>query len=366
MASMRWGLAAAACAAAFVLFAGPAGAASRVEVIAQLDAPSLTQAVTSSRALKPSVRRQRLDVHSPPGTGYLAQVAREQDALARRIHDAIPGARVRWRYRITLNGLAVVVPAGRVSALRRVPGIGRVTRSVDYGASETASLAAVRASFLWGSDFSTAGNGVKIGIIDDGIDASHPYFSGQGFTMPAGYPLGQKAYTSPKVIVARAFAPAGLADKYARLPYDQNRSTHAMHVSGIAAGDFGTRMNASTTLSGVAPRAYIGNYKVLSTPDPGGGLNGNSPEIIAGIEAAVADGMDVINLSLGEREIEPGRDLVAKALDAAAEAGVVPVAAAGNDYGDFGRGSVLSPSSAAQAISVASAYPRSGDRRRSS
>ena len=352
---MRWGLAVVACAAAFVLCAGPASAASRVEVIAELDAPSLSQAVTTSRALRASVRRERLDVRGPLGAGYLAQVGRRQDAVARRIRAAIPGAHIRWRYRITLNGLAIALPAAKVAALGRVAGVARVTRSVEYGSSEASNLAAVKASFLWGSDFSTAGNGVKIGIVDDGIDASHPYFSGQGFTMPPGYPLGQRGYTSPKVIVARAFAPAGLTDKYARRPYDLSRSVHAMHVAGIAAGDFGTRMNASTTLSGVAPRAYIGNYKVLSTPDPGGGLNGNSPELIAGIEAAVADGMDVINLSLGEREIDPRRDLVAKALDAAADAGVVPVAAAGNDFADFGHGSVLSPSTASNAIAVAAA-----------
>jgi subtilisin family serine protease len=360
MTAMRWGLAAAACAAAIVVFAGPASAAARVEVIAELDAPSLSQAVTSSRALRPTVRRERLDVHGPLGTGYLAQLGLDQRAVARRIKAAIPAARIRWHYRITLNALAVTLPERKVDALRHVAGISHVACSVGYGSSETASLAAVKASFLWGSDFSTAGNGIKIGIIDDGIDASHPYFSGQGFTMPAGFPLGQKAYTSPKVIVARAFAPAGLTNTDARRPYDVARSTHAMHVAGIAAGDFGTRASASTTLSGAAPRAYIGNYKVLSTPDPGGGLNGNSPEIVAGIEAAVADGMDVINLSLGEREIEPKRDLVAKALDAAAEAGVVPVSAAGNDFDDLGRGSSLSPSTAAQAISVASADVNDG------
>ena len=47
--------------------------------------------------------------------------------------------------------------------------------------------------------------------------------------------------------------------------------------------------------------------------------------------------MDVINLSLGEPEIEPSRDIVAQALDAAAKAGVVPVVAAGNDYDELGR-----------------------------
>jgi hypothetical protein len=61
----------------------------------------------------------------------------------------------------------------------------------------------------------------------------------------------------------------------------------------------------------------------------------------------------VINLSLGEPEIEPKRDLVVQAIDAAAAAGVVPVVAAGNDFGDFGYGSVSSPGSAPAAITVA-------------
>src|SRR5206468_4786116 len=83
------------------------------------------------------------------------------------------------------------------------------------------------------------------------------------------------------------------------------------------------------------------------------GLNGNAPEIAAGVEAAVKDGMDVINLSLGEAEIEPSRDLVVAAINAAADAGVVPVVAAGNDFEDFGRGSVDSPGSATKAITAA-------------
>ena len=63
--------------------------------------------------------------------------------------------------------------------------------------------------------------------------------------------------------------------------------------------------------------------------------------------------MDVINLSLGEAEIEPSRDLVVAAINAAADAGVVPVIAAGNDFDDFGHGSISSPGSAAKAITAA-------------
>ena len=135
-------------------------------------------------------------------------------------------------------------------------------------------------------------------------------------------------------------------------------SGHATHVAGIAAGNAGTTATGSTTVSGVAPRAYIGNYKALSVPTPGVGLDGNAAEIVAAIEAAVKDGMDVINLSIGEPEVEPSRDLVARALDAAAAAGVVPVVAAGNDFDDFGRGSLSSPGTSDRAITVARSRAR--------
>ena len=201
----------------------------------------------------------------------------------------------------------------------------------------------MKAPLIWGPDLSTAGQGVKIGIIDDGIDQSHPYFSAQGFVAPAGYPRGQKAYTTGKVIVARSFWPPSLKTAAAREPFETGLSSHGTHVAGIAAGDYGDAHPAGVSLSGIAPRAYLGNYKVYSRPDLDEGLNGNAPEVVAGIEAAVADGMDVINLSLGEVEIDPRRDVVARALDAAADAGVVPVAAAGNDFADFGHGSIISP-----------------------
>ena len=193
---------------------------------------------------------------------------------------------------------------------------------------------------------------MKIGIIDDGIDRTHPYFNPKGYRMPRGFPKGQKRFTTAKVIVARAFAPRTPNWRYAGRPFDPLNSEHATHVAGIAAGNYRTRAGR-TRISGVAPKAYLGNYKVLTIPTPGFGLNGNSPEIVAAIEAAVRDGMDVINLSLGEAEIEPSRDIVAAALDAAAAAGVVPVVAAGNSFGELGAGSIGSPATSDRAISVA-------------
>ncbi len=132
---------------------------------------------------------------------------------------------------------------------------------------------------------------------------------------------------------------------------------HGTHVAGIAAGNAGTNAGGRI-LSGVAPRAYLGNYKALTVPLPDGDPDGNSPEIVAAIEAAVADGMNVINLSIGEPEIPPSRDIVALALDAAADAGVVPVVAAGNEHSEFGRGSVWSPGTTAKAITVGAVTTR--------
>jgi subtilisin family serine protease len=352
---MRRGLLFAVVTAASALAVAPPALATggRIEVVAELAPPPLAQAVSKSRALRADVRRSRLDLRSPLSTGYLDDVAALQDTVARRIRRAIPDARIRWRYRVTFDGLAVTLRARDVRLLAAVRGVLRVHRSVAYGRRETANVVAVKVPFLWGADLSTAGNGIKIGIIDDGIDQTHPFFDGRGYPVPSGFPLGQRAYTTPKVIVARAFAPAGLKWKYARLPFDPEKSGHGTHVAGIAAGNYATRTATGLSLSGVAPRAYLGNYKVLSSPAPSGGVNGNSPELVAGIEAAVADGMDVINFSIGELEPDPRRDIVARALDSAADAGVVSVAAAGNDYADLGRGSVTSPGSAAKTITAA-------------
>ena len=127
------------------------------------------------------------------------------------------------------------------------------------------------------------------------------------------------------MIVARAFPPPERRGGTPSSP-STRRVGARTHVAGIAAGDYSPDAIASRgPLSGVAPRAYIGNYKVLTYPTENFGLNGNAPEIAAGVEAAVKDGMDVINLSLGEAEIDPARDLVVTAINAAADAGVVPV-----------------------------------------
>ena len=334
-----------AAAAAAVVLAGDGlgahGAGRLVEVVVTLKAPALS---AFGRSLQ-----------SASHADYLRRVDAAQSELARRVVAAVPGAQVRWRYRLVANGFAVVVPSGAVGELARIPGVAAVWPNVRYHSSRTLDgPSQIGADQLWGPTFATAGNGMKIAIIDDGLDATNPYFNPSGFQYPVGFPKGQTKYTTPKVIVQRTFAPSSPTWKYANTPFDPTESFHATHVAGIAAGDHGTAAG-NTLISGVAPNAYLGNYKALTIPTPSFGLDGNSAELAAAVEAAVADGMNVINMSLGEPEVEPSRDLLVTALEGAAAAGVVPVVAAGNDFTDFGYGSVSSPGNAPSAITVAAA-----------
>jgi subtilisin family serine protease len=328
-----------------------------VEVVVTLRTPALAQAAKQDRALAAvTMRASRVDLASPASLSYVQMLRREQDAVALRIEKAITGARIRWRFAITFDGLAVVVPRGSVARLARVAGVERVWPSVRFHSSLDRTPQLIGAPALWGPAFATAGQGMKIGVIDEGVDQTHPFLDPAGYTMPPGFPKGNASFTTAKVIAARAFPPPTPTWKYANLPFDPENSEHGTHVAGIAAGNRGTRavgFAGQPVISGIAPAAYIGNYKALTIPTPDFGLDGNAPEIAAAIEAAVADGMNVINLSLGEPEVEQSRDIVVRAIDGAADAGVVPVIAAGNDFAEFGTGSVGSPGSAPKAITAA-------------
>src|SRR6185437_2431854 len=133
---------------------------------------------------------------------------------------------------------------------------------------------------------------------------------------------------------------------------------HGTHVSGIAAGNAGTTAPAgpdhpkTANLTGVAPRAWIGSYRVFNIPSPLGD-EGDTPEIVRAFESAVADGMNVINFSGGGPQTDPANDAMMETVHNTVLAGVVPVIAAGNDRDDYGLGSVGSPGTAPDAITVA-------------
>ncbi|HSB39912.1 MAG TPA: S8 family serine peptidase [Gaiellaceae bacterium] len=327
----------------------------RVTVLVGLRLPPLAQRY--GPGLLAFGPRKKLDVASSASRAYLARLARAQAAAARAIRRAVPGARISYHYRTVLDALAVGLRYRDLPRLLRVRAVRKVYPSARYHLDMNKSPSVIRADTFWAST-GGRGQGVKIGVVDDGVDQSNPFFDATGFSYPPGFPKGGRKWTTPKVIVARAFPGPG-SGRQGHLALWRPGSFHGTHVAGIAAGDAGTVVGpgpdhpATSGLSGIAPRAQIGNYRVFNVPVPTGGLDAFTPEIVLAFEAAVNDGMDVINFSGGGPEIDPASDALVDALQNVAAAGVVPVISAGNDRDDFGLGSVGSPSNAPAAISVA-------------
>jgi minor extracellular serine protease Vpr len=330
--------------------AGPHG---RLTVLVGLRLPPLA---TYNRNLFSMAATARLNVRSSGSRLYLARLDRAQRAAAAELERAIPSARISYRYRVVMNGFAVSLPARKLPVLARLHAVTKLYPSVRYEQDTNRSPAVIGADTFWATT-GDRGDGVKIGIVDDGIDQSNPYFNPAGFTYPATFPRGAKAFTTPKMIVARAFPGPG-SGAQGKLPLYRQASFHGTHVAGIAAGDGGTTAApgldhpAVAGLSGVAPRAWLGSYRVFNTPTPTG-YDAFTPQIVAAFEAAVNDGMDVINFSGGGPQADPVSDALVEAVHNVAAAGVVPVISAGNDRDDWGLGSVGSPGTAPDAISVA-------------
>src|SRR4029077_18544726 len=136
------------------------------------------------------------------------------------------------------------------------------------------SLALDRSPSVIGADvLRQAGNadraGVKIAVLDDGLDQANPLFDPAGLSFPPGFPRGGRKWTTPKVIVARVF-PGPNAGVAGRLAVDPGSFFHGTHVAGMPAGEPGTAAPAGAAppavlgLSGVAPRAQLGNYRVFT------------------------------------------------------------------------------------------------------
>ena len=326
----------------------------RVRVIVRLALPPLAAASSEDLAVGGSARQ--LDVLSRSSRTYLAQLERAQDAAAARIRNAIPGAVVSRRFQIVLDGLTVELPFRGLTVLSELPFVTKLYPSLGYRLTLDQSPGLIRAPTFWAAT-GLRGEGMKIGIVDDGIDEKHVFLAPTGMSFPAGFPKGGKRWTTPKVIVARAFPGPG-SGRRGRLPIDRRASFHATHVAGIAAGRSGTSSRGgfdhppTANLSGIAPNAWLGNYRVFNIPTRAG-YTANTPEIVAAFEAAVRDGMDVINFSGGGTETDPANDALVETVHNLAAAGVVPVIAAGNSRDDFGLGSIDSPGSAPDAITVA-------------
>ena len=328
----------------------------RVRVIVRLTLPPLAAAFSDDLSLGGGSRR--LNVQSTSSRRYLARLQQTQTADAAEIRRVIPSALVGRRFEVLVDGLTVDLPARKLAALAQLPFVTRLYPSLTYRLAMNGSPGLIGATGFWAST-GARGEGMRIGIVDDGVDETNPFLASTGMSYPTGFPKGGRKWTTPKVIVARAFPGPG-SGRGGRLPIDRHASFHATHVAGIAAGRAGTSSPGgpdhppTVGLSGIAPNAWIGNYRVFNVPSRAGFV-GNSPEILSAFESAVADGMDVINFSGGSADTDPANDVLIEAVHNVVAAGVVPVIAAGNSRDEFGYGTVGSPGTAPDAISVAAA-----------
>ncbi|TML20206.1 MAG: hypothetical protein E6G32_10615 [Actinobacteria bacterium] len=326
----------------------------RIRVLVTLPLPPLAAAY--GRTFAATAATTRLDVASAASRRYLARVVTAQDRAAVQLRRAIPQARIEERFQVVLDALTVDLPVARLPALVQLGFVSRVYPSLRYTLDTNRSPSVIGADVLHETT-GARGEGIKIGIVDDGVDPTNPFFNPTSFAYPAGFPRGGTTWTSPKVIVARVF-PGPTSGRGGRLAVDPAASFHGTHVAGIAAGNAGTCSPGGSDhpptcgLSGVAPRAYLGNYRVFTVPTPVG-MVADTPEIVDAFEFAVRDGMDVINFSGGGPATEPANDALIAAVRNVVAAGVVPVIAAGNDRDSFGLGTVGSPGSAPDAITAA-------------
>jgi len=335
----------------------PAGHASgTVRMIATLALPPLAQAF--GNATGDQFGSRQLDIARPSARAYLARIDAAQSRAIAKIQRAIPQAKISWRYRVVLDGFTVSLPETKLPKLLGLGFLSHVYPSLRYTVTLNKSPSIIGATQLEQAT-GASGAGIKIGVVDDGVDQTNQFFNPSGFSYPSGFPRGNTSFTTPKVIVARAFPGPG-SGPGGQLPLDRQASFHGTHVAGIAAGDANTTAPPGrdhptvSGLSGIAPRAWLGNYRVFNVPAPlVGGDFAETPEIVAAFESAVSDGMNVINFSGGGPETDPANDAMIPTIKNVAAAGVVPVIAAGNDRDDFGLGTVGSPGSAPDAITVA-------------
>jgi subtilisin family serine protease len=333
----------------------PSARARNLERVIVRIAPPPLAVWNAERSLSSTSATHRLNVHTASSRAYVATLARAQAKVAAAVRTAIPRARIESHFSILLDGFTVSLPASALPTLTTIRGVNKVYPSLSYTVTMDRGPSVIHATDLAAAT-GDKGQGVKIGVVDTGIDVTSPFLSPAGLSYPPGFPKGDTKHTTPKVIVARVF-PGPVRDARSNQVFDDSEP-HGTHVAGIAAGDENTTAPAGpdhprvTGLSGVAPKAWLGNYRVFTVPTPVG-HEADTPEIVQAFEAAVADGMNVINFSGGGPQTDPANDAMYEAIHNTVVAGVLPVIAAGNDREDFGLGTTGTPGTVPDALTVA-------------
>ncbi len=349
--SRLFALVALVCAASATLFVPSTQAASQapdptVQVMVQLTGAPLAADSNLKARTKATLNRFRLDATLLPSRWYSNALTRYQDQQLSYLKQHGIHVKLGRQFHVLFNGFSAWIPASEENKLRQMQNVTDVVPVRYYHPLLDRSVSLVHAVEAWGQlgGAPNAGKGLMIANIDTGIDISHPCFKDTGF---APSPLGRRAdnttdyaLTNNKVIVARAFG----SDQSVQYTA-QDTIGHGTFSAAIEACDYNTPTPLGTKISGVAPGAYLMNYNVF--PD-----GGQSATVLAGLEAALLDGADVANMSLGGDLAagDPALDLESQQVDLATKAGLSMVVSAGN-AGPTGQ-SISSPAVAPFAIAV--------------
>nr|WP_328588722.1 S8 family serine peptidase [Litchfieldia alkalitelluris] len=249
------------------------------------------------------------------------------------VKKAAPTSSINNEYGYVFSGFAVELPQNEIRNLVGISGINAIYPNITYQASEfdptiiTAeefSPAMMDSAPFIGSeeawDLGFTGEGVTVAVIDTGVDYTHPDLA-HAFGDYKGWDFVDNDNDPQET------------------PADDPRgdsTNHGTHVAGTIA--------ANGEIKGVAPDATLLGYRVLG---PGG--SGTTANVLAGIEQAVLDGADVMNLSLGANVNDPDY-ATSLALDWAMAEGVVAVTSNGNSGPN--PWTVGSPGTSREAISV--------------
>lgn len=247
-------------------------------------------------------------------------------------------------YTFALNGYSAILTEAEVKAIKAQPGVVIVLEDqMRYKQTDSApdflGLTVDDGAYDKGYD----GEGVVVGVIDTGIWPEHPSFADDGSYAPlpgyAGVPceFGNTAHNpndAPFTCNNKLLGARQMLDTYRALigaeayEYDSARDDggHGTHTTSTAAGNAGVEASIygipRGTISGIAPRARVIMYKGL------GYLGGFTSDLAAAVDQAVADGVDVINYSIGGGASGPGADEIAFLF--ADNAGVFVATSAGN------------------------------------
>jgi len=314
--------------------------------------------------------RANYDPDRPEAEAYLAYIGalREQRleaASAAFGRDLVP----KFVYQHALNGVALDLTPAEADALKAMPGIRAVTPDFERRTMTDRGPAWIKAPSIWNGSagVSSRGEGVIVGVIDSGVNPGHVSFAaaatGYTHSNPKGALLGWCAtpanagVCNNKLIGVYDFVDGGATGTAAFTP---DPDGHGSHVAGTAVGNpvSTTFSGRPIQISGVAPRANLISYRACgSTPDSRSCGPNSGSALVAAIDRAVADQVDVINYSIGGGPSNPWLTVGGtvnsdeEAFLAAREAGIVVAVSAGNDGPD--AGTLGSPANAPWVIGVA-------------